>query len=91
VHNLADALERFAVRVLAVVRRELKAAEAAGATSSEIPVSLKAASLSPCRLKERTERRHAEIHELLTQGLTINCDIAPAQVTPQNRLSLRRC
>src|SRR5437879_10174039 len=27
VHNLADALERFAVRVLAVVRRELKAEE----------------------------------------------------------------
>ena len=73
VHNLADALERFAVRMLALVRRELKAVEAAGTTSPEIPMSpLNAASLSPCRLKERTERRHAEIHELLTQGLTIS-------------------
>src|SRR5439155_18510363 len=71
VHNLADALERFAVRVLAAVRRELKAEEAASTTAPELPPSLKAASLSPCRLKERTERRHAEIHELLTQGLTI--------------------
>ena len=54
VHNLADALERFAVRVLAGVRKELKAGEAADTTSSEIPPSLQAASLSPCRLKERT-------------------------------------
>ena len=71
VHNLADALERFAVRVLGDVRRELKAEEVASATSPEMPPSLQAASLSPCRLKERTERRHAEIHELLAQGLTI--------------------
>jgi hypothetical protein len=71
VHNMADALERFAVRVLAAVRRELKAEEAASITSPEIPPTLKASSLSPCRLKERTERRHAEIHELLAQGLTI--------------------
>jgi len=71
VHNLADALERFGVRVLAAVRRELKAKEATGTTSSEMPPPIKAASLSPCRLKERTERRHAEIHELLSQGLTI--------------------
>jgi transposase len=70
VHNLADALERFAVRVLAVVRRELKAEEAASVTSDIVP-TVKAASLAPCRLKERTERRHAEIHELLDQGLTI--------------------
>jgi transposase len=71
VHNLADALERFSVRVLAVVRRELKAEEAANISSPEIPTPLKASSLSPCRLKERTERRHAEIHELMAQGLTI--------------------
>ena len=47
VHNLADALERFAVRVLAVVRRELKARDAACTTSPEIPMSLKAVLLSP--------------------------------------------
>jgi transposase len=70
VHNLADALERFAVRVLALVRRQLKAEETASATSEIVP-TVKAASLAPCRLKERTERRHAEIHELLDQGLTI--------------------
>jgi transposase len=71
VHNLADALERFAVRVLAAVRKELKAEDAASTTMSDIPTSLTAASLLPCRLKERTERRHAEVHELLAQGLTI--------------------
>jgi transposase len=71
VHNLADALERFAVRVLAAIRTELKAEEAATSTSPEIPPSLEASSLSPCRLKERTERRHAEIHELMAQGLTV--------------------
>src|SRR5439155_22088959 len=71
VHNLSDALERFAVRVLASVRKHLKAEEAASITSPDIPPPVKAASVSPGRLKERTERRHAEIHELLAQGLTI--------------------
>jgi transposase len=71
VHNLADALERFAVRVLASVRKHLKAEEAASITSPDIPPPVKAASVSPGRLNERTERRHAEIHELLAQGLTI--------------------
>ena len=67
VHNLADALERFAVRVLAAVRKDIKMEEAADATPEVLaPVVL------PGRLKERTERRHAEIHELLVQGLTIS-------------------
>ena len=56
---------------LASVRKELKTEEATSITSQEMPPSLQAASLSPCRLKERTEQRHAEIHDLLAQGLTI--------------------
>jgi transposase len=68
VHNLADALERFAVRVLASVRKEVKAEVTvdAAALPPEGPQPV-----SPGRLQERTERRHAEIHELLAQGLTI--------------------
>ncbi len=71
VHNLADALERFAVRVLALVRKELKTQEATSIAPQDMPPLLKAVLLSPCRLKERTEQRHAEIHDLLAQGLTI--------------------
>jgi transposase len=67
VHNLADALERFAVRVLASLRKELKAeAIVDAAPRSELPPLA-----SPGRLMARTEQRHAEIHELLAQGLTI--------------------
>jgi transposase len=71
VHNLADALERFAVRVLAAVRRDLKAEEAANIATLEILPPGQASRVSPGRLKERTERRHSEIHELRAQGLTI--------------------
>jgi transposase len=71
VHNLADALERFAVRVLAAVRKEIKVEEAADATPEILP-PVQATAVLPGRLKERTERRYAEIHELLAQGLTIS-------------------
>ena len=38
-HNLADALERFAVRVLAALRKELKAEEFTdGTPSPELPL-----------------------------------------------------
>jgi transposase len=68
VHNLADALERFAVRVLASVRKELKAeAIVDAAPHSEQPLPA-----SPGRLMARTEQRHAEILELMAQGLTIS-------------------
>jgi transposase len=64
VHNLADALERYAVRILAFVRRDLKA--------EEPPVATRAPLLpAPGRLVMRTQQRHTEIHELLAQGLTI--------------------
>ncbi|MBV9599794.1 MAG: ISL3 family transposase, partial [Chloroflexi bacterium] len=67
VHNLADALERFAVRVLASLRKELKAEAIVDATPRlDLPPPA-----SPGRLMARTEQRHAEIHELMTRGLTI--------------------
>jgi len=66
VHNLADALERFAVRVLAPLRKELKAEASVDATPSDPRTPA-----PPGRLTTRNERRHAEVHELLAQGLTI--------------------
>lgn len=71
VHNLADALERFAVRVLASLRKELKAEEPADtALTPEILVATTDAGASG-RLRARNEQRHAEIHELMAQGLTV--------------------
>ena len=72
VHNLADALERFAVRVLALLRKELKTEEAPLSTSPPVlPPPLRTVARSPGRLMARTEQRHAEIHALLAQGLTV--------------------
>ena len=68
-HNLADALERFAVRALASLRKELKAEETADtAPPPELPPPA-TTSFSPRRLPARNEQRHTEIHELLAQGL----------------------
>jgi transposase len=65
-HNLADALERFAVRVLAGLRKELKAEE-------PVPIPrLLAPPGSPGRVAVRTEHRHAEIHGLLAKGMTVS-------------------
>jgi len=73
VHNLADALERFAVRVLAAVRKDLKVDEAAEtAPAPDIPPPVQTVSLSPGRLMERNAQRHAEVHELMAQGLTVS-------------------
>jgi len=68
VHNLADALERFAVRVLASLRKDLKAEATVDATPQS---ELQPPATFPGRLKTRTEQRHAEIQELRRQGLTI--------------------
>src|SRR5439155_23907825 len=58
--NLADALERFAVRVLAAVRKDLKVDEAAEtAPAPDIPPPVQTVSLSPGRLMERNAQRHA--------------------------------
>jgi transposase len=86
VHNLADALERFAVRVLASLRKELKVEEASTTPPETVP-PVEPVSGSPGRLKERTERRHAEIHELMAQGLTVS---AVARRVRLDRKTVRR-
>jgi transposase len=87
VHNLADALERFAVRVLAVLRKELKA-EAPADTAPPPEILLpKAESLSSGRLVARNEQRHAEIHDLMAQGLTVT---AMARRLRLDRKTIRR-
>jgi transposase len=88
VHNLADALERFAVRVLAAIRKELKAEEPADLTprpSTQPP--LHASSVPVGRLMTRNAQRHAEIHELLVQGLTVS---AIARRVKLDRKTVRR-
>ncbi len=69
VHNLADALERFAVRVLAALRKELKAEEF---TDGAPPPPELPPPVAPGRLIARNAQRHAEIHELMAQGLTVS-------------------
>jgi transposase len=71
VHNLADALERFAVRALASLRKQLIAEEPAHTSPPAEMLLAKTDSVSPGRLRARNEQRHAEIHELMAQGLTI--------------------
>jgi transposase len=67
-HNLADALERFAVRVLAALRKELKAEE-----PSPSPLTLTPPNATTVgRVAVRTEQRHAEIHALLVKGMTVS-------------------
>ena len=89
VHNLADALERFAVRVLASLRKELKLEESlVGALPPpEVPPPSTTASLSPRRMPARNERRYAEIHELLAQGLNLS---AIARRVRLDRKTVRR-
>jgi len=88
VHNLADALERFAVRVLAAVRKDLKVDEAAEtAPAPDIPPPVQTVSLSPGRLMERNAQRHAEVHELMAQGLTVS---AIARRVRLDRKTVRR-
>ena len=87
VHNLADALERFAVRVLAALRKELKEEEPADTPASEIQPPVQTATLSPGRLMTRNAQRHAEIHELMAQGLTVS---AIARRVKLDRKTVRR-
>jgi transposase len=88
VHNLADALERFAVRVLAALRKELKAeAPVDTAPPPETQPTGQTASSSPGRLMTRNAQRHAEIHELMAQGLTVS---AIARRVRLDRKTVRR-
>jgi len=87
-HNLADALERFGVRVLASLRKQLKVEEAADAVPPpELPSPTTTTSVSLRRLPARNEQRHAEIHELMAQGLTIT---AIARRVRLDRKTVRR-
>jgi transposase len=83
VHNLADALERFAVRALASVRRDLKAEEIANAAPPPDPPP----PVSSGRLMDRNAQRHAEIHALMAQGLTTS---AIARRIKLDRKTVRR-
>jgi transposase len=86
-HNLADALERFAVRALASLRKELKVEETADTAPPELRPPPTTTSLSPRRLPARNQQRHTEIHELMARGLTLS---AIARRLRLNRTTVRR-
>jgi transposase len=75
VHNLADALERMAVRVLARIDKQ----RATAGSGEQRPPPLAVA--VPSRIQSRNERRHTEIHTLRSKGLRIT------QIAEQLRLS----
>jgi transposase len=85
-HNLADALERYAVRALARLRQDLTAVERRRATA-RLRVALPAPASTSARLVVRTHRRHGEIHYLLHQGLTVS---AIARQLKLDRKTIRR-
>jgi len=83
VHNLAAALERMAVRVLAPLHKQ-HAADAL----AKLDKQRKEADLSTQgRIEMRNERRHAEIHALHNRGLTIT---AIADQLRLNRRTVRK-
>ena len=69
VHNLADALERFAVRSLADLARGVDSTRPLAAEPPPSAELLDAPASG--RLVPRTEQRHAEVNELVTRGLSI--------------------
>lgn len=81
VHNLADALERFALRVLAGVRKAVEGARSEYADPLVLPAPPQG------RIRPRTEKRHARIHELLSRGLTLS---AIARQLGLDRRTVRR-
>jgi transposase len=84
----ADALERFAVRALASLRKELQAEESEGTgPPPELPPPVNTAGLSPGRLMTRNAQRHAEIHALMAQRLTVS---AIARRVRLDRKTVRR-
>jgi hypothetical protein len=82
VHNLADALERMAVRVLARLYKQ-RAAEALAEVKPRPP----ALEVVPSRIQLRNERRHAEIQALRSKGMNIT---AIAEQLRLNRTTVRR-
>jgi transposase len=81
VHNLADALERMAVRVLAHLHKERVAEDRAEQKPRPTVVAV------PSRIQLRTERRHGEIQALRSKGLTIT---AIAEQLHLNRTTIRK-
>ena len=85
-HNLADALERYAVRALASLRKDLTTVERRR-SAARLRVALPAPPSSSTRLVVRTHRRHGEVHHLLQQGLTVS---AIARRLKLDRKTVRR-
>jgi hypothetical protein len=83
VHNLADALERMAVRVLAPLHKQRSADELSTLDNQRTTATLSTLS----RIQIRNERRHTEIHALRSRGLTI---AAIADQLHLNRTTVRR-
>lgn len=66
VHNLADALERMAVRVLARLYKQRAPQESADQKAPAPTITV-----VPSRIQQRNERRHAEIHALRSKGMNL--------------------
>src|SRR5207302_7917205 len=82
VHNLAAALARMAVRVLAGLHKQ-RAAE----DRSEPKPPPPAVAVAQSRIQSRNERRHAEIHALRSKGMNIS---AIAEQLRLNRTTVRK-
>jgi transposase len=82
VHNLADALERMAVRVLAHLHKQRAAEDRAEPKPPPPDVAV-----SQNRIQSRNERRHAEIHALREKGMNIT---AIADQLRLNRTTVRK-
>ena len=82
VHNLTDALERMAVRVLARLYKQ-RAAEALAQDKPRPPV----VEVVPSRIQLRNERRHAEVQALRSKGMNIT---AIAEQLRLNRTTVRK-
>jgi transposase len=83
VHNLAAALERMAVRVLAPLHKQHAADSLARLDKQRKEADLPTQS----RIEMRNERRHAEIHALHNKGLTITAIAGQLQL---NRRTVRK-
>jgi transposase len=81
VHNLADALERMAVRVLARLHKQRATEELSEHRPSPPIVAV------PSRIQSRNERRHAEIQALRSKGMNIT---AIAEQLRLNRTTVRK-
>lgn len=82
VHNLADALERMAVRVLARLQKDRADEERSGPKPPPLAVDV-----PQSRIQSRNEHRHAEITALRSKGMNIT---AIAEQLHLNRTTVRK-